>query len=60
MVAIGAIPLLDTTIAVSLGALVLGEPVGWTLLGGAALVLAGAALANFSGAARVEVLPESS
>ena len=59
MVAIGAIPLLDTTIAVSLGAIVLGEPVGWSLLGGGALVLAGAALANFSGAARAEVLPET-
>ena len=57
--AIGAIPLLDTTIAVALGALVLREPVGWTLLGGGALVLTGAALANFTGAAKLETLPES-
>jgi drug/metabolite transporter (DMT)-like permease len=57
--AIGAIPLLDTTIAVTLGALVLHEPIGWNLVGGGAMVLAGAALANFSGAARLETLPES-
>jgi len=43
---IGAIPLLDTTVAVILGTLVLGEPLGWPLLGGGALVLGGAALAN--------------
>jgi drug/metabolite transporter (DMT)-like permease len=57
--AIGAIPLLDTTVAVTLGALVLHEPIGWNLLGGGALVLGGAALANFTGAARLETLPES-
>lgn len=44
--AIGAIPLLDTTVAVALGALLLGEGVGWHLALGGALVLAGAALAN--------------
>ena len=44
--AIGAIPLLDTTIAVILGALVLRERIGWPLLAGGALVLTGAALAN--------------
>lgn len=44
--AIGAIPLLDTTVAVTLGALVLGEKLGWPLLAGGALVLSGAALAN--------------
>jgi len=46
MSAIGAIPLLDTTVAVTLGALVLGEALGWSLLAGGALVLSGAALAN--------------
>jgi drug/metabolite transporter (DMT)-like permease len=44
--ALGAIPLLDTTVAVALGALLLGEEVGWHLAAGGALVLAGAALAN--------------
>jgi drug/metabolite transporter (DMT)-like permease len=46
MSAIGAIPLLDTTVAVTLGALVLREHVGWPLLAGGALVLTGVALAN--------------
>jgi drug/metabolite transporter (DMT)-like permease len=46
MSAIGAIPLLDTTVAVVLGALVLREELGWPLLAGGALVLSGAALAN--------------
>ena len=46
MSAIGAIPLLDTTVAVTLGTLVLGETLGWSLLAGGALVLCGAALAN--------------
>jgi len=46
MAAIGAIPLLDTTFAVALGALVLDEPVGWQLLGGGVLVLSAAGLAN--------------
>lgn len=57
--AIGAIPLLDTTFAVCLATFVLGEPVGSTLVAGGALVLCGAGLANFAGAARVETLPES-
>jgi drug/metabolite transporter (DMT)-like permease len=43
--AIGAIPLLDTTVAVALGALLLGEQVGWHLAAGGAMVLAAAALA---------------
>jgi drug/metabolite transporter (DMT)-like permease len=43
--AIGAIPLLDTTVAVALGALLLGERVGWHLAAGGAMVLAAAALA---------------
>ena len=46
MSAIGAIPLLDTSIAVTLGVIVLRERVGWPLLVGGALVLSGAALAN--------------
>jgi drug/metabolite transporter (DMT)-like permease len=44
--AIGALPLLDTTFAVVLGAVVLGEPVGWNLAGGGAMVLAAAGLAS--------------
>ncbi len=55
--AIGAIPLLDTTVAVILGALVLREEVGWPLLGGGALVLSAAALANQAG---TEPAPERS
>jgi drug/metabolite transporter (DMT)-like permease len=54
--AIGAIPLLDTTVAVILGTAVLGEAVGWPLLAGGALVLTGAALAN---QAPVEPAPEA-
>lgn len=46
MSAIGVIPLLDTSVAVTLGALVLGESLGWSLFAGGALVLTGAALAN--------------
>jgi drug/metabolite transporter (DMT)-like permease len=46
MAAIGAIPLLDTTVAVTLGALVLRERIGWPLLAGGALVLTAVALAN--------------
>lgn len=44
MAAIGALPLLDTTVAVTLGALVLHEPVGWNLALGGGMVLAAAAL----------------
>ncbi|BDG03776.1 DMT family transporter [Anaeromyxobacter oryzae] len=44
--AIGAIPLLDTTVAVFLGAVVLGEPLSWNMAGGAGMVLAAAALAT--------------
>lgn len=47
--ALGVIPLLDTTVAVFLGAAVLGEPVGWTMAAGGAMVLAAAALASGSG-----------
>jgi drug/metabolite transporter (DMT)-like permease len=46
MSAIGAIPLLDTSIAVTLGVIVLRERAGWPLLVGGALVLSAAALAN--------------
>jgi drug/metabolite transporter (DMT)-like permease len=46
MSSIGAIPLIDTLIAVALGALVLAEPVGWRLFAGGGLILAGAALAT--------------
>ncbi len=42
---IGALPLLDTSVAVTLGVLVLHEPVGWPLVAGAAMVLAAAGLA---------------
>ena len=42
--AIGAIPILDTTVAVTLGALALREPLGWNLALGGPLVLAAVAL----------------
>ncbi len=51
MSAIGAIPLLDTTVAIVLGALILHEQIGWPLLAGGALVLAATALANQAPAA---------
>ena len=44
--AIGALPLLDTTVAVSIGALWLAEPITWHLAAGGAMVLAAAALAS--------------
>jgi drug/metabolite transporter (DMT)-like permease len=44
--AVGAMTLIDTVIAMGLGGIVLGEPLGWRFLGGAALILVGAALAN--------------
>ena len=39
-------PLLDTTVAVALGAIVLHEQVGWPLLAGGALVMTATVLAN--------------
>lgn len=51
MSAIGAIPLLDTTVAIVLGAVILHERVGWPLLAGGALVMAGTALASGAQAA---------
>jgi len=54
MALIGAIPLIDTLIALALGAAILGEPIGWRLLVGGALVLAGAALAS-----RIRAEPEA-
>lgn len=44
--ALGVIPLIDTTVAVSLGALVLDEPVGWPVAAGGAMVLLAATLAS--------------
>ena len=44
--AVGAIPLIDTTLAVALGAAVLHEPLTWRFVAGAGLVLLAAALAN--------------
>jgi drug/metabolite transporter (DMT)-like permease len=44
--AIGAIPLIDTTVAVSLGALWLAEPLTWHLAAGGGMVLAAVALAS--------------
>jgi drug/metabolite transporter (DMT)-like permease len=44
--AIGAIPLLDTTVAVSIGALWLAEPITWHLAAGGAMVLAATGLAS--------------
>jgi len=58
--AIGAIPLVDTTIAVCLGSLVLREPIGWHLLAGGCLVLIAAAIANGLGAALLESQPTAS
>ncbi len=46
MATIGAIPLIDTLIAVALGAAILGERVGWRFLAGGAMILTGAALAT--------------
>ncbi len=46
MVVIGIIPILDTLIAVALGALVLHEPLAGRLLAPGALILLGAALAG--------------
>lgn len=44
--AIGALPLVDTTVAVTLGAVLLGESIGWHLAVGGGMVLAAAALAT--------------
>jgi len=46
MVVIGIIPVIDTVIAVALGAAVLHEPLGGRFLIGGAMVLGGAALAS--------------
>jgi len=54
MATIGVIPLIDTLVAVVLGALVLGEPVGGRLWAGGAMILAGAALVNRAGPAPAE------
>ncbi|WNG51845.1 EamA family transporter [Archangium minus] len=45
---VGAMPLLDTLVAVLLGVVMLGEHVDASLLVGGALILSSAALANFS------------
>jgi drug/metabolite transporter (DMT)-like permease len=44
--AIGALPLLDTTVAVALGAAVGGEPLAWHMASGGAMVLVAAWLAS--------------
>jgi drug/metabolite transporter (DMT)-like permease len=44
--ALGVLPLIDTTVAVLLGAAVLAEPVGWSMAAGGTMVLAAAALAS--------------
>lgn len=51
--AIGAIPLIDTLVAVALGAVILREPLGWRLFAGGALILAGAGLATLRRPRRV-------
>lgn len=48
LAAVGAIPLLDTLVAVTLGAALLREPLGWRLAAAAVLILTAAALANLS------------
>lgn len=49
--AIGALPLLDTTVAVFLGAAFLAEPLSWNMAAGGALVLIAAAIASRPAAA---------
>lgn len=44
--AIGALPLVDTTVAVTLGVVLLGEPFGWHIAAGGGMVLFAAALAG--------------
>jgi len=51
LVAVGTIPLVDTTVAVSLGVLVAGEPFGPRLAIGAAMVLGASALSISGGKA---------
>jgi drug/metabolite transporter (DMT)-like permease len=51
MATIGAIPLIDTLVAVALGAAILGEAVGWRLWAGGAMILTGAAIVNRSAGA---------
>lgn len=46
MVVIGLIPLIDTVLAVALGALILKEPLGWSFVLGGLFVFVGAALAS--------------
>ena len=46
MALIGGIPLVNTVVAIALGAIILGEQVDWRLGMGGAFVLAGAALAS--------------
>jgi drug/metabolite transporter (DMT)-like permease len=48
LAAVGAIPLLDTLVAVLLGAVFLDEPLGWIEVGASVLILTAAALANLS------------
>jgi drug/metabolite transporter (DMT)-like permease len=51
MATVGVIPVIDTLVAVALGALVLKEPVGGRLWAGGAMILAGAAIVNRTGPA---------
>jgi len=51
MSVIGAIPLFDTTVAITLGTLVAGERFSWHLGAGAALILCGTGIANLVPAA---------
>jgi drug/metabolite transporter (DMT)-like permease len=52
LAAVGAIPLIDTLVAVMLGSLFLHETLTWKYAAGAALILTAAALANLSGLRR--------
>jgi drug/metabolite transporter (DMT)-like permease len=54
---VGAMPLLDTLVAVLLGVVMLGERVDSSLLLGGALILSSAALANFAPASSKEKTP---
>jgi drug/metabolite transporter (DMT)-like permease len=56
---VGAMPLLDTLVAVLLGVVMLGERVDSSLLVGGALILFSAALANLAPSASSEAAPEA-
>ncbi len=58
LVVVGAMPVLDTLVAVLLGVVMLGERVDSSLLLGGVLILSSAALANFAPSSSPEEAPE--